>query len=156
MASLLETAQKAAVGVKTMEQRSFALARAVNQPEAVIAWTAPDGCDVVILKNSSPVDHQSLFWGAELVEDTVLIDRLTELVGRTVANHDQTSPEGPLSDEAPLYVCGSPVGREPSIAYSVANNLGRTPGELVSPMAHSGDFPFNDLIVNIGLTLREV
>ena len=155
IASLLDTAQKAAIGLKTLELRPFALARALNQPNAVVAWTAPDGCDVVIVKDSVPVEHQSLFWGAELVEDTVLVDRLTEVVGRTLAGYDRNSTEGPLSDDAQLFVCGSPVGREPTIAYQVANNLGRVTGALASPVAYPDDFPINDLIVNIGLSLWE-
>ena len=155
IASMLDTAQRAAIGLKTLELKPFALARAINQPEAVVAWAAPDGCDVVIVKDSVPVEHQSLFWGAELVEDTVLVDRLTEVVGRTLAGFNQNSSEGPMSDDAPLIVCGSPVGREPTIAYQVANNLGRITGVLASPLAYPDDFPINDLIVNIGLSLWE-
>jgi hypothetical protein len=141
--------------VSSLDLRPFALARVINQPDAVIAWAAPDGCDVVIVKDSVPLDHQSLFWGAELVEETVLVDRLTEVAGRTVNTFNETSPEGPLSDEAPLFVCGSPLRQENAIAYRVANNLGRSVGELNIPLAGSPDFPVQDLIVNVGLILRE-
>lgn len=153
IASLLETAQKAGMGVTTLELRPFALARAVNQPEAVIAWAAPDGCDVVIVKDSVPVEYQSLFWGAELVEDTVFVDRLTEIIGRTVAAYDGASPE-PLSEEAPLYVCGFPISHSPNIASQVAENLQRPAGELALPLSYPADFPIHDLIVNIGLVLQ--
>ena len=155
IASLVETAQQAEIGVKTLEPRPFALARAVNQPEAVVAWTAPDGCDVVVVKDSVPLEHQSIFWGAELVEDTVLVDRLTEVVGRTVNNFNSTSPEGPLSEDAQLFVCGSPMRRDPAIGLRVADNLGRTAGEFDLPLDAPDDFPIQDLIVNVGLILRE-
>ena len=120
-----------------------------------MAWTATDGCDVVIVKDSVPLEHQSIFWGAELVEDTVLGDRLTEVVGRTIENFNSTSPEGPVSDDAPLYVCGSPMGREPAIGRRVAENLGRTLGELEQILDAPEDFPLHDLVVNVGLILRE-
>ena len=155
IASLVNTAQQANIAVKTLEPRPFALARAVNNPDAVIAWAAPDGCEVVLVKGSVPVEHQCIFWGAELVEDAVLIDRLTEVVGRTVTTFDTSSSEGPLSEEAPLYVCGSPIRREPSIGTRVADNLGRMAGELDIPLDAPEDFPIQDLIVNIGLNLRE-
>ena len=155
IASFMDTAERANIRIASMDLRPFALARAVNQPEAVIAWVAPDGCDVIITKDWVPVEHQSLFWGAELVEDTVLVDRLTEIVGRTIATYNQTSPEGPVSEEVPLYVCGSPIRREPDMAQRVATNLQREAGELVSPLVHPPDFPVQDLIVNIGLILRE-
>lgn len=153
MASLLDTAQRAGVRVTNLELRPFALARAVNQPEAVIAWSAPDGCDVVILKDSVPVEHQSLFWGAELVEDSVFIDRLTEIVGRTIAAYDAASPE-PLSEEAPLYVCGFPLSLGSNIGPQVADNLQRTVGELAPPLSYPADLPVHDLIVNMGLVLQ--
>ena len=155
MASLVDTAQQAQMSVKTLEPRPFALARAINNPEAVIAWAAPDGCEVVLVKGSVPVEHQCIFWGAELVEDTVLTDRLTEVVGRTISTFDTSSPEGPLSEDAPLYVCGSPIRREPSIARRVANSLGRIEGELELPLDAPEDFPLQDLIVNVGLILRD-
>ena len=153
--SLVDTAQQAQMGLKVLEPRAFALARAVNSQEAVLAWSAPDGCDVVIIKDSVPVEHQSIFWGAELVEDTVLGDRLTEVVGRTIGTFNTSSPEGPLSEDAPLFILGSPIGREPLIATRVADNLGRMPGEIELPLITPKDFPVQDLIVNIGLVLRE-
>jgi hypothetical protein len=155
IASLVETAERANIQVSLLDLRPFALARVVNQPDAVIAWAAPDGCDVVVVKDSVPLDHQSLFWGAELVEETVLVDRLTEVVGRTVSTFNETPPEGPLSDEAPLFVRGSPLRREPAIVHRVADNLGRPVGELDIPLAGPPDFPLQDLIVNAGLILRE-
>jgi len=155
IASLTDTAQQANMGLKVLEPRPFALVRAVNVPEAVIAWTAPDGCDVVVVKDSIPVEHQSIFWGAELVEDTVMGDRLTEVVGRTVNTFNTSSPEGPLSDEAPLFVFGSPMRREPAIGLRVADNLGRAPGEVMLPLNAPEDFLIQDLIVNVGLILRD-
>jgi hypothetical protein len=153
--SFMDTAQRADIRFDSLDLRPFALARAVNYPEAVIAWVAPDGCDVIIVRDWVPVEHQSLFWGAELVEDTVLVDRLTEIVGRTIATYDQNASEGPLNEEAPLFVCGSPIRREPEMANRVASNLNRDVGELVSPLTQPDDFPVQDLIVNIGLILRE-
>lgn len=155
ISSLVDTAQKAGMQVTALDMKPFSLARAINQPDAVITWAGPDGCDVVIVKESVPVEYQSLYWGAELVEDTVLVDRLTEIVGRTIAAYNTTSPEGPLSEEAPLYVCGSPIGRTPDIARQVATNLGRLAEELVPVLECPADFPVQDLIINIGLILRE-
>ena len=154
--SLMDTAEKSNISVTTLELRPFPLARAVNQPDAIVAWAAPDGCDVVITKDSIPVEHQSLFWGAEYVADTVLIDRLTEVVGRTINTFNETSPEGPLSEDAPVVVCGSPIGRDSDISIRVANNLRRLPADVASPLIYPEDFPVHDLVINMGLALRDV
>ncbi len=155
ISSLADTAQQAQIRLRALEPRAFALARATNSLEAVVAWTAPDGCDVVVVKDGIPVEHQSIFWGAELVEDTVLGDRLTEVIGRTINTFNTSSSEGPLSEEAPLFVCGSPMRRDPEIGNRVANNLGRSSEELPTLLDAPEDFPVQDLVVNIGLILRE-
>lgn len=154
--SLMDTTEKSDIAVTTLELRPFPLARAVNQPDAIIAWAAPDGCDVVITKESIPVEHQTLFWGAEMVEDAVLIDRMTEIVGRTINAFNETSPEGPVSEDAPLVVCGSPISRDPDISMRVADNLRRLPADLSSPLICPADFPVHDLVINMGLALRDV
>lgn len=156
IASLLDVAQKAGIKVTKLEPTPFPLARAVNQPDAIVAWATQVGCDVIILKDSVPVAHQSMFWGTESVESTVLVNRLTEITGRTAADYEATSDEGPLAEDVAVYVCGSPIGRDPGIALQVAENLGRPAGGLAPPLICPADFPVHDLVVNIGLVLREV
>ena len=68
---------------------------------------------------------------------------------------DAVTPEGPISEEVPLYICGSPIRREPEMAQRVASNLQRDAGEIISPLVQPDDFPIQDLIVNVGLILRE-
>ena len=163
--SLVDTAERAGIKIKEMELRPFALARAINQSDAVITWAAPDGCDVVIVRNSVPVEHQSLFWGADLVEDSVLIDRLTEVTSRTLNTFNESSTEGPMPDDTPLYVCGSPISRQAigdddergfAITQRICQNLRLPKGEIDIPMDGGPGFPVNDLIVNAGLALRGV
>ena len=163
IASISETAQRANLRISALELRPFALARAINQPEAIIAWAAPDGCDVVIVKNSVPVEHQSQFWGADLVEDSVLVRRLTDVTSRTLETFNESSPEGPMPDDTPLYVAGSPISRQPmahddergsAIAQRICQNLRLPTGEFDLPMDGGPEFPLNDLIVNAGLALR--
>ena len=156
VSGFVETAHAAELTVAVMDMRPFALARAVNQPNAYIAWVAPDGCDVVVVRDSIPVSYQSLFWGAEPVEGVVLVYRLTEIIERTAAGYDQASTEGPMPTETPLYVCGSPIGVDPSIASQVAESLQRTAGVLAPPVTAPEDFPIQDFVVNVGLALREL
>ena len=163
--SLVDTARRAGIQISEMELRPFALARAINQPDAIITWVAPDGCDVVIVKDSVPVEHQSLFWGADLVEDSVLIDRLTEVTSRTLSTYNEASTDGPMPDDTSLYICGSPISRHAildddqrgfAITQRICQNLRLPRGEIEVPMDGGPGFPVNDLIVNAGLALRGV
>lgn len=156
IASVADTVQHVGLKLRRLELRPFALARAVNQTDAMIVCTFTEGADVVIVRNSAPVAYTGVFWGAEPVDGTVLVNRLSEVAERTLATYDQNTLDGPLSDEVPVYVCGSPISLEPSIASQLAVMLQRPAGKLSPPLDHPDDFPIHDLIVNIGLTLAEV
>ncbi len=154
--AILETIEKAGLKAKAIDMRAFALARVVNQPDAVVAWVAQEGCEIVIIRDSTPLGQQSQFWGAEPMEGTVLADRLSQMVEQTIVTHDRNNPEVSISEEVPLYITGSPIAREPDVASRVADNLGRALGHIEAPIDVPPDFPIHDLIVNVGLCLREI
>lgn len=154
--SLTDMVQRANIEIAALELRPFALARAANLSDAVIVWTAADGCDVVVVRDFVPLSHQAAFWGAEpVVEGTVLVNRLTEVVEQAIVLHDEQNPEILLPDDAPLIVCGSPLNSNPRVGAELATNLRRTLGEIASPLDLPPDFPLNDLVVNVGLALWE-
>ncbi|MDP6715629.1 MAG: hypothetical protein QF368_13525, partial [SAR202 cluster bacterium] len=151
--SMLETTTIAEMPPPNLELRAFALARAVNRPDAIIAWAAMDGSDVVIVRDSMPVASQSAYWGADPVDGTVLVNRLTEVVGRTIAVYDEQTLDLPLPESTPLFVTGSPAAMDPSIGGQVGGNLQRPVEAIIPPLAMPSGFPMDDLIVNIGLGL---
>ena len=153
--SYQDVASHSGVRIHALDMRPFALARAVNHSEAIVAWAAPDGAEVAIIKDSVPVAYQSQFWGAEPVESSVLVYRITEMLERSLEAYEQAGLDGPMPDSTPVYVCGSPVGLDEGIIAEVAENLGRPPGLLAPPFQYGRDFPVNDFIINLGLTLRE-
>ena len=126
VSSLAATATPANLRLVALDLRPFALARAINQPDAICAWTAPDGCDAVVIRDWAPVTHQTAYWGAGSMGDTAdLINRITEVLESTIAAHDMQNPEMLVPDDIPLYVTGSPAGEDPNIARRVAANLRR-------------------------------
>ena len=48
-----------------------------------------------------------------------------------------------------------PPIREPGMVGQVAANLQRPLGELATPLSYPEDFPVNEMLVNMGLGLRE-
>jgi hypothetical protein len=154
VASLTTTAQGAGVKIRNIELRAFALARAINLPDVVIAWSAIDGCDAVVVRDWEPMVVQSAYWGAEpRAEGDVLINRVSEVAERAAMTHAQQNPETPLSDDTPVVVTGTPIAREPEVAKQVAGIL-RRPLERVEPAMHLPEgFPIDDMVVNVGLAL---
>ena len=154
VASLTTTARGAGVKIRNIELRAFALARAINLPDVVIAWAAIDGCDAVVVRDWEPMVVQSAYWGAEpRAEGDVLINRVSEVAERAAVTHGQQNPETPLSDDTPVVVTGTPIAREPAVAKQVAGIL-RRPLERIEPAMHLPEgFPIDDLVVNVGLAL---
>ena len=85
-----------------------------------------------------------------------MIDRLTGVTSRTLATFNESSSEGPIPDDTPVFVCGSPISRQAilhddqrgsGITQQICHNLGMPKGELDLPMDCGSDFPVNDLIV---------
>jgi hypothetical protein len=153
MATVPETLQRAGLNLRYMELRQFALARAVNESEAMIVSTYADGCDVVIVRDTAPVAYTGFYWGSDTLDGPTLVNRLAEATSRTVTVHNQNSVEDPLHEDVPMYVFGSPIGREPAIATQLATALGRQAGVVAPPLTHAPDLPVQDLMVNLGLAM---
>jgi hypothetical protein len=154
ISSISTTAESAGLSMAALELRPFSVARATNQPDAVFAWTAGDGCDAVIVRDWTPVTYQAAYWGAGAsVESTDLVNRITEVVESTINAHDLQNPEMSVPDDIPLFVYGTPTKDDDDIAARVAKNLGRDTMEAEAPLDLPDDFPIDDLIVNIGLSL---
>lgn len=156
VSSISAMADGAGVSMKALELRPFAVARATNQPDAVFAWTAADGCDAVVVRDWVPMTYQSAYWGAgSEVQPPDLVNRITEVVESTIAAHNVEAPDLSVSKDMPLFVYGSPTGRDESVGVRVAQNLGMATQEPEIPLNIPDGFPVRELIVNIGLSLWE-
>ncbi len=156
VSSISAMADGAGLSMKAVELRPFAVARATNQPDAVFAWTAADGCDAVVVRDWVPLTYQSAYWGAgSEVQPPDLVNRITEVVESTIAAHDVEAPELSVSKDMPLFVYGSPTGRDETVGVRVAQNVGMATQEPDVPLNVPDGFPVRELIVNIGLSLWE-
>ena len=156
ISSLSSTAEGAGLKLGAVELRAPALARAINQPDAICAWVAADGCDVVVVRDWMPITHQCAYWGvASTIESPDLVNRITEVVESAIVANELYNPEMEVPGDVPVYVTGSLAEHRESVAQGVAANLRRPAAELEPPLALPPDFPVDDLVVNIGLALRE-
>lgn len=152
---LLETARLAGLPLHAVDLRPFALARAVNVPDAIVAWLGADGADVVLVRHAAPVAYLSVAWDAEVTGGAVLVERLAQMVEQTLARYEASSTEGWVADDVPLFVCGVPAGLEGEVGPGVAANLGRELQALRPPVEAPEDFPVQEMAINLGLALRE-
>ena len=154
VSTLTTTLLSAGLKLTVVELRPLALARAINKADAIIAWAAADGCEAIVVRDWLPMSHQAAYWGAEPpVEGDVLVNRITEVTERAVITYDQQYPNTPLPEDTPLFVTGTPIGKEPDIASRVATALGRQVDNIEPSMEIPEGFPIHDMIVNVGLSL---
>lgn len=153
--AMQDTARKAGLALHALELRPFALARTVNVPDAIITWLGTGGADVVLVRDAAPVACLSAAWAVEVTEGAVLVERLAQMVEQTLARYEASSPEGWVPDDVPLFVCGVPAGLEGEVGPGVAANLGHELQGLRPPLETPADFPVQELVINLGLALRE-
>ena len=140
--------------LRALELRPFALSRAVGPQSVLCVCTSPDGCDVVVVRDWVPHTYQSAYWETDSVANTAdLVQRITEVIENTVDLHNLHNPEASLPVDVPLVVTGGEVERHSSLGALVASNIGRTLVEVINPLNAPDDFPYDSMVVNVGLSL---
>ncbi len=143
--------------MRALELRPFALTRAVGHPTVVCVFVSSDGCDVAIVRDWEPHTYQSVYWETGSVSDTGdLVRRLTEVVENTVDLHNLHNPEVSLTPEVPITVAGGETDHHPNLGIMVAASSGRDLVFGKNPLNAPSDFPYQSLIVNVGLALYDV
>ncbi len=154
--TLIDTLKLAGLRPHMIETTSFALARAVNQTESIIACVEPNSLDVVITSESIPVAIQSTFLGEEPMSTDRLPSLLTDALDRIITYYNDTRPVNPLSADTPLYLFGSPLLLSSEIAAAVERSLDHPISEFEPPLLYPPDFPRSEMAINIGLVLKEL
>jgi hypothetical protein len=110
---------------------------------------------VVLVRRAAPVAYLSVAWGVEVIEGAVSVERLSQMVEQILTRYEASSPEGWVADDVPLFVWGVPAGLEGEVGPGVAANLGRELQLMRPPLEMPEDFPVQELVINLGLALRE-
>ena len=139
--------------LRALDSGPLATARAANQPDAVVVLAESDGGDVVIIKGGTVGLVRSAYWGGDIVDQDSLLARVTDLVERSIATHNEANPAGPLGIEAPLLLAGAGAQM---LGDQVARALQRTPGTFEPPLQWDGELPLEEVATNLGIVLRGV
>lgn len=153
--TLIDTLKLARLRPQMIETSSFALVRAVNQTQSIIAAVEPNSLDIVITSESLPLVSQSTFFGEEPMSIDALPSLLTDALNRIIAFYNDTRPDKPLSADTPSYLFGSAVSLNPEIAAAFETALGHPVSEFHPPLLYPPDFPRAEMAINIGLVLKE-
>jgi type IV pilus assembly protein PilM len=146
---ILETLETAGVHLDSLDLQPLALARAVNQRDAVIASLERDGLDVVVVSDDLPVAIRSLPLSPK-VSDAAAREVLGAEVARALAGY--SGARALLDADARLYLAGSRA--DESLAAQLARQTGHQVGTLAPPVRYPDDFPLAEQLANVGLALK--
>ncbi len=149
----MEALRMAEIKPAAIDLKPLALARAVNQRDAIIASGESNSMELVIIVDDTPVLIRSVFLGEGIVTQDYAVGRISDELGRTILTYNEINKDKPLDPEVPIYLCGGSAGGVP-FALNVAALTGRTVQPLEPPIPYPDDFPVADFMVNIGLLLK--
>ena len=149
--SLRDLFTMAGLDLAAVDSGPLAAARAANLEEGIVVQAEADGGDVVVIKSGAVGIVRSAFWGDAIIDQDTLAARLTDLVERAVAAHNESNPMGPLGADAPVLVSGAGADL---LEGRLAGSMGRPEGSFDTPVTLPPDFPLAELAANIGMVMR--
>ncbi len=146
---LLEALENAHVRPDSLDLKPLALARAVNQRDAVIASLEPDSLDVVVVADDLPIVVRSAAIPAGMTAPAAR-EYLVGEVARAIAT--SRGGRAPLDGEAMIYLAGSRA--DGKLADLLYRQTGHAIGKLAPPAYYPVDFPVAEQLANVGLALK--
>ena len=153
--NFMETLRIGGVRPHNIDLKPMALARAVNQQDAIIANGESNSVELVIVVNDVPVQIRSIFLGEGVVTQDYAVGRISDELVRTITTYNEINSENPLDPEVPIFLCGAMATSVP-FALNVAALTGRTVQPLEPPIPCPEDFPLAKFMVNVGLILKTI
>jgi len=149
----LEAFEAGGLRADVLDLKPLALARAVNQQDAIIANLESDSLDVTIVVDDLPVLFRSLALPAGLAHREPAHDLLVAEVCRALVSYEDAAPGHLLDGSAAIYLSGSDVGSI-ALAERLRAQTGHPIGRPTPPMHYPSDFPLAEQLVNVGLALK--
>jgi Tfp pilus assembly PilM family ATPase len=138
----------------TADLRPLALARAVAQPDAIVADVESTSIDILILNRGLPLTMRSLHLAdAPLARESVHTRLVAELC-TAIRLHDETNPEAPLDLATPVCLTGDLADSD--LAQRIASITKHHTVQPEPPFSCLAGFPVARYMVNVGLLLKQV
>jgi type IV pilus assembly protein PilM len=153
--ALLRTMRKAGLDPYLMDLAPLALARIPDESRAIIVNSRAEHADIIVIEERLPQLIRVLSLPSEAKSHSERLSAITEELTRTVMFYNSSHLEKPLASSVPLFVVGE-LAEAPDSWPSLVGRFGFPVSLLPLPVEYPEGFPANDLMVNIGLALKEL
>ena len=150
--NLLEACRAAGIHLKNIELMPFALARAIGCKEGVIVHAEIDGVEVIVVQNYSPAVFRSLAIRNAEGPEQASQEVLNELP-RAIDFYNRTNLDNPLSQDAPVYLCGE-LAVDPELVMGIVEATEREVASIELSINCPPDFPLSKYMTHAGLMLK--
>lgn len=145
--------QAAGLKPQAIDLKPLALARGVNQKDAIIANVESNSIELVIVLNDFPVLMRAVTLGGEAITPEDAAARLLEELDRTLSFYNETNRANPLNPEIAVYLTGE-LAASSTLVGEVATVTGHPVAPLEPSLRVPKDLPLASFMVNIGLLLK--
>jgi len=148
------TLSKAGIKPKALDLKPLALARYVNDPNAIILDMEADSNSIVIMKNGLPqVMHTIVIQQHnQTFKDRAL--RLASDLTRTVMFYNSAHGDDPVTPSAQAFITGK-LGADEDMMNLLKAGIDYPVATPALCLDYPDDFPVSEYAVNIGLALKE-
>jgi Tfp pilus assembly PilM family ATPase len=151
--STLEAYQAGGLHLEELDLKPLALARAVNQRDAIVVNIESDSLDVVIVVDDLPVLCRSLALPADLSYGDPAHEHVLVEVSRALASYEDAVVDQRLDPGAAIYLSGSRAAGI-GLVERLRARTGHPMGRPAPPLHYPSDFPLAEQLANIGLALK--
>ncbi|MBI4334616.1 MAG: pilus assembly protein PilM [Chloroflexi bacterium] len=147
-----ETLKTAGLVPSALDMKTVALARLVNDGQALVANVEPHNIDVAYVSGAVPTiaystDYESGLSGSKLA------DKVARAIDTLSAYNDSLRPESPIDPKADLVLSGQ-ADSEPGLAAAVAELTGYSLRQVATNSEYPEGLPVNGYSANLGLASR--
>jgi len=144
---------RAKIRYKSADLKPLALARFINEPEAVIIDMEEGSATIVVIRSGEPrVMHTIVVKRDLAAEDRV--QRISSDLLRTMQFYNNAHPEDPIPASTNSFITGK-LADDPDMIRMVAGSIPYPVAEPAQCFEYPDGFPLYEYAVNIGLALRE-
>ncbi len=146
--AMLDTLRQAGLQAEAMDVRPLALARVVDERDALIVNAQPTGFDIVVMVAGIPELLRSLPFPADTASPDEKIDEVKEELERTVAFYNSNHKGSEINNSMAVFVSGE-------LGEMLAGTLAYRGKPLPQLLMDTDSLNTSEYAANIGLALRQ-
>jgi Tfp pilus assembly PilM family ATPase/Tfp pilus assembly protein PilN len=151
--TLVQTLSQAKVKLSAIDIKSLALARAINDANALIVDFEPDWFDIIIISEGIPATLHTTACKSEIASVEDKVQQLVDELNRTLDFYNITHKKNPILPETPVILTGA-LAADPAARELLLQKIGHPVQAIVPQVKAPANFPASPYAVNLGLAWK--